>query len=57
MPTAEECKTYAAEYELLGLNADTSFQRSAMLLRISRSWSMLAIQLNQLAAIVEDESH
>jgi hypothetical protein len=55
MPTAEQCKTYATECELLGLNADPSFHRANLLLRISRSWSMLAVQLDQLAAIGEDE--
>jgi hypothetical protein len=55
MPTAEQCKTYAAEYERLGLEGDISIRRAALLMVISLSWATLANQLDWLSAIVKDE--
>jgi hypothetical protein len=38
MPTTEQCKTYAAEYERLGLEGENSIRRAAALMVISQSW-------------------
>jgi hypothetical protein len=56
MPTAEQCKTYANEYQLLGREAEISIRRATVLLGISLSWTTLANQLDRLSAIVKDES-
>jgi hypothetical protein len=56
MPTAEQCKTYAADYQRLGQEADISIRRAAVLMCISQSWTVLADQLDRLAVIVADES-
>jgi hypothetical protein len=57
MPTAEECRTYAAEYRRLRDEAaDASPARAALLLNISRSWTALANQLDRLTAFLEEES-
>ena len=56
MPTAEQCKIYEAEYQLLGREADISIRRATVLMGISLSWTTLANQLDRLAAIVKDES-
>jgi hypothetical protein len=37
MPTAEQCKTYATEYQVLGREADISIQRATALMGISQS--------------------
>jgi hypothetical protein len=57
MPTAEQCKTYAAEYERLGLEGDISIRRAAVLMAISLSWTTLANQLDWLSAIVKEEGN
>jgi hypothetical protein len=57
MPTAEECRTYAAEYRRLRDEAaDTSPARAALLINISRSWTVLANQLDRLAEFIREES-
>jgi hypothetical protein len=55
MPTAEQCRAYAAEYQRLGQQAGISIQRATVLMGISLSWATLAEQLERLAAIVADE--
>jgi hypothetical protein len=55
MPTAEQCRAYAAEYQRLGRQAGISIQRATVLMGISLSWATLAEQLERLAAIVADE--
>jgi hypothetical protein len=55
MPTAEQCKTYAAQYQLLGREADISIQRATALMGISLSWTTLASQLDRLSAIMKAE--
>jgi hypothetical protein len=55
MPTIEQCRTYAAEYKILGKEQTISTRRSAVLLSISRSWTALAHQLENLAVVVKDE--
>jgi hypothetical protein len=57
MPTAEECKTYAADYEHLGREADISIQRATVLMGISQSLKMLAYQLDRLSYVERDESN
>jgi hypothetical protein len=56
MPTAEQCKTYATEYQHLGQEANISTRRATALMGISKSWKILAGQLDRLAAIAKDES-
>jgi hypothetical protein len=54
--TIEQCRTYAAEYKVLGKEQQISARRSSVLLGISRSWTALAHQLEDLAITVNDES-
>jgi hypothetical protein len=56
MPTAEQCQTYATEYQHLGREANISTRRATALMGISKSWKILAGQLDRLAAIAKDES-
>jgi hypothetical protein len=56
MPTAEQCNTYAAEYQLLGREAAISIRRATVLMGISLSWTTLANQLERLAVITKEES-
>lgn len=55
MPTAEQCKAYAAEYKALAADQTNSARRSSMLRSISRSWTALANQLDALVVIVKEE--
>jgi hypothetical protein len=57
MPTAEQCKTYAAEYERLGLEGDISIRRAAVLMVVSLSWTTLANHLDWLSAIMKEEGN
>jgi hypothetical protein len=57
MPTAEQCKTYAAECERLGLEDDISIRRATVLMCISASWTVLADQLDWLSDIVKEEGN
>jgi hypothetical protein len=56
MPTAEQCKAYAAEYQRLGQETDISPQRATLLINISRSWTALANQLDRLSILIKEES-
>ena len=56
MPTAEQCKAFATDCQLLGQEADISPRRAELLVNISRSWTALANQLARLAVLVEEES-
>jgi hypothetical protein len=56
MPTAEQCKAFAAGYQLLGQEAGISPQRAALLMNIPRSWTALANQLDRLATLMKEES-
>jgi hypothetical protein len=56
MPTADQCKIYAAEYRLLGRGTDISAQCSTALKNISPSWTMLANQFDRLADILREEA-
>ena len=55
VPTIEQCKTYASEYKALGKDQRNSARRSSVFLNISRSWTALAHQLENLAVIAKDE--
>jgi hypothetical protein len=55
MPTIEQCRTYAEEYKVLGKEQQISARRSSVLLGISRSWTALAHQLENLTVTVKDE--
>jgi hypothetical protein len=55
MPTIEQCRTYAADYKILGKDQHNSARRSSALLSISHSWTALAHQLENLTMIVKDE--
>jgi hypothetical protein len=55
MPTIEQCRTFAAEYKVLGKEQYNSARRSSVLLSISNSWTALAHQLENLTIIVKDE--
>jgi hypothetical protein len=57
MPTAEQCKTYAAEYQRLGLEIEISIQRATALMGISQSWTTLARQLDRLSVITKNENN
>jgi hypothetical protein len=56
MQTAEQCKIYAAEYELLGRGVDISIRRATLLMNISRSWKTLSNQLGRLSDLMKEES-
>jgi hypothetical protein len=56
MPTATQCKTYAAKYKRLGMAPHISIRRAALLTAISLSWATLANQVDHLAVIIEEES-
>jgi len=55
MLSAEQCRAYAAEYKALAANPRNSARRSAVLTNISRSWTALAHQLENLADIAKSE--
>jgi hypothetical protein len=55
MPTVEQCRARAAEYKKLGSDPNNSARRSAVLKSISRSWTALANQLENLALIEKSE--
>ncbi|MET4483128.1 hypothetical protein [Bradyrhizobium sp. F1.13.3] len=55
MPSAEECRAYAANCKLLGAEPGNSARRSSVLTSMSRSWTALASQLDSFAGIVREE--
>jgi hypothetical protein len=55
MPTIEQCRTYAEEYKTLGMDQQNSARRSSVLMSISRSWTALGHQLENLTVIIKDE--
>jgi hypothetical protein len=55
MPSVEQCRAYAAEYKILGADPKNSARRSAVLVSISRSWTALGHQLENLAIIAKSE--
>lgn len=55
MITAPQCRTYAMEWQLLGMRTEISVQRATILVAMSRSWTTLANQLERYDAIVKEE--
>jgi len=55
MPTAEQCRAYAAHHKTLAADPKNSIVRTNVLTNISRSWIALAGQLESLASIVKSE--
>jgi hypothetical protein len=55
MPTIEQCRAHAADYKILGNDLQISARRSSVLLGISRSWTALAHQLENLNMVIKDE--
>jgi hypothetical protein len=55
MPTIEQCRAYAAEYKILAIDKAISARRSTTLLGISRSWTALAHQFENLVIITKAE--
>ena len=55
MPTIEQCRTFAEEYKILGKDQHNSARRSSVLTSISRSWTALAHELENLTVVVKDE--
>jgi hypothetical protein len=56
VPTVEQCRIYAGEYKVLGNDPKISARRSTVLLGISRSWTALAHQLENLSMTLQDEA-
>ena len=56
MQTAQQCRAYAAEYQLLATKADISIRRATLLMNISRSWKSLANQLDRLSDLAKAET-
>jgi hypothetical protein len=55
VPTAEQCRAYAAEHKLGAADPGNSARRVTVLTNISRSWTALANQLESLAGIIKAE--
>lgn len=55
MLSIEQCRAYAAECKIRGADPKNSARRSAVLMSISRSWTALGHQLENLADIVKSE--
>jgi hypothetical protein len=55
MPSAEQCRAYAAHHKMLGADPKNSARRTAVLTSIARSWTALAHQLENLSDIVKSE--
>jgi hypothetical protein len=55
MQTVEQCQAYADEYKLLATAGRISIRRATILMGISRSWRVLANQLDRLSEIEKDE--
>jgi hypothetical protein len=56
MQTAKQCRAHAAECQLLATKADISIQRATLLMNISRSWKILANQLDRLSDLAKAET-
>jgi hypothetical protein len=51
MTSAKECLRYAEECQRAGVSQDISMRQATILIAMSRSWSTLARQMDQLAKI------
>jgi hypothetical protein len=56
MPTIEECKRYAAEYQSRAQEPGISIKRATALMGISLGWVTLAYHFSRLAAILKEEA-
>ncbi len=56
MISTTQCKMYAAECQHLGTVFDISTQRATALLAMSRSWTVLASQMQHYDALRKEES-
>ena len=55
MPSAEQCRTYAAQHKILATDPNNSARVTSVLTSISRSWAALAHQLDSLSDIVKSD--
>jgi hypothetical protein len=55
MITAAQCRTYATDCQHRGIAAGISIRRATALLAMSRSWSVLANQVERYDAILKEE--
>jgi hypothetical protein len=55
VPTAEQCRVYAADYKLRAADPKNSARRTTVLTNISRSWAALASQLENLTEVEKSE--
>jgi hypothetical protein len=55
MPTVAECREDAVNYKTLAADPTNSARRTTVLASISRSWTALANQYENLALIVKEE--
>jgi hypothetical protein len=55
MPTVEQSRAYATNYKILAADPANSARRASVLTSISRSWTALAHQFENLATIVSSE--
>jgi|GEM_PF-2667762 len=55
MISTTQCKTYASECQHLGTVFDISIERATALLAMSRSWNVLANQMQRYDAIRKEE--
>jgi len=55
MPSAKQCRAFAAEYKKLAIDPNNSARRSSVLKSISNSWTALGHQLESLAMVAKEE--
>jgi hypothetical protein len=55
MISAVECRTCSEACLLLGMTGDISKKRATIYVLMARSWTRLAKQMDQLAAIIKEE--
>ncbi|MET4604512.1 hypothetical protein ABIB90_004004 [Bradyrhizobium sp. JR4.1] len=56
VPSAEQCREYAAECNAKAKEGRISARRCSVLMNVARSWTALAHQLESLTDIVKDEA-
>jgi hypothetical protein len=56
MRSVEQCRAYAAQYKKLGIDPKNSARRSTVLMSVSKTWTTLAHQLENLAMIEKSET-
>jgi hypothetical protein len=53
--TAQQCRTYATEYQRLGQQDNISIQRATALMGLANALEAAAFQLDRLTTIVNEE--